>query len=80
MDKFALARDNERLRLQLRTTQERVGVKDQALSVVLTYINNIAIPAEDGAPPIASDPGPGGGQVASNGPEAAQVAEAGLSA
>lgn len=78
-DKFALARENEKLRLQLRGEEERIFVKDTALRIVKEYLSGTVIPAE-GNPSVSPGYDGGAGQSASNAAEAGQTADAGLDA
>jgi hypothetical protein len=76
-DKFALARQarDDRIRVS-----ERLKTKDDALRMVLGYINGVAIPHEIMDPPPAMSGDGGSPSGPQTGAEAAQVAEAGLSA
>ena len=49
-DKFAQAREMERLRLLNLREQGRIEAKDQALRTLSAYINDVVIPAEQENP------------------------------
>lgn len=83
MDKFALRRRIAAAEKLADREAARLKVAKEALLKVKTYIDNVVIPAEEvNPPPPAPDPVPGGdgAPAPSNGVEAGQVAEAGLSA